>query len=183
MGIALGLAIHIIYSALGLATVIRDSATLMWGIKILGGSYLLYLGYCGLKARAKSDSELEQVLSNKNEQNSPHIESLKEAQFSVKKEVANGFFCNALNPKAPIYFISLFTVILSADMPTYQLLAYGLWMMLIQLAWFCFVVLLLSQPALNNKFQRMSHWIDRVFGIAMIGLGLKVLLGNDVGES
>lgn len=179
VGIALGLSIHIIYSAFGLATVIKDSSTLMWAIKLLGGSYLLYLGYCGLTATAKSQQAVSQDFKQaESKQTSINSES-SVAQFSIKKEVATGFFCNALNPKAPIYFISLFTVVLSADMPVYQLFAYGIWMMIIQLLWFSLVVLLLSQPLLNNKFQRMSHWIDRVFGLAMIGLGLKVLLGGN----
>lgn len=48
-------------------------------------------------------------------------------------------------------------------------------MMVIQLIWFSSVVFLLSRPAINNKFQRMGHWVDRVTGVAMIALGLKVI--------
>ena len=178
VGIALGLSIHILYSALGMATIIKDSVSLMTAIKLLGGSYLIYLGYCGITSKAKSNSDLEQNLQQiENPQRGVQSES-DDDSFSIKKEIALGFFCNALNPKAPIYFISLFTVILSTEMPTYQLFAYGVWMMVIQLLWFCLVVVLLSQPILNDRFQRMSHWIDRVFGIAMTALGLKVIIGS-----
>jgi len=51
IGIALGLSVHIIYSALGLAAVIANSATALWAIKIIGGCYLLYLGLQGLRAK------------------------------------------------------------------------------------------------------------------------------------
>ena len=40
-GITLGLAVHIIYSVLGLATVIAHSQPLLTAIKWLGGSYLI----------------------------------------------------------------------------------------------------------------------------------------------
>ncbi|MFT6206419.1 MAG: threonine/homoserine/homoserine lactone efflux protein [Colwellia sp.] len=91
------------------------------------------------------------------------------------KNIGVGFLCNALNPKAPIYFVALFTVVLSPDLPLLHLVIYGLWMMAIQLAWFSSVVVLLSQPMINEKFQRLGHWIDRILGGAMILIGLKIL--------
>ena len=52
VGIALGLAIHIVYSAAGLAAVVAHSAHWMTAIKLAGGAYLLYLGISGLRSRA-----------------------------------------------------------------------------------------------------------------------------------
>ncbi|MBM6549890.1 LysE family translocator [Marinomonas ostreistagni] len=160
LGIALGLSVHILYSSFGLAALIANSAVGLWVIKILGGSYLLYLGYKGLRAKPQSATTSA----------APIIES-----SSYLKTIGAGFWCNVLNPKAPIYFVSLFTVVLSPDMPLYQLAIYGAWIMLIQFIWFALVVVVLSRPAINEKFQRMGHWVDRVFGGAMVLLGLKVL--------
>ncbi len=171
LGIALGLSIHIIYSAFGLATVIANSAQSLWVIKILGGSYLFYLGICGLRSKAATENE-QQGGQQK-------IEPVEVNKHSSLKIIGSGFLCNALNPKAPIYFISLFTLVLSPDMPLYQLAIYGLWMMVIQMAWFSTVVGLLSHPIINKKFRRMSHWIDRVFGGAMIVFGIKVIFSRD----
>lgn len=168
-GIALGLSIHIIYSALGLATIIANSVHWLTAIKVLGGSYLLYLGYCGIRAKPTVVNE-ESAISEQSKQSvNPE---------SSSKLIGMGFLCNALNPKAPIYFISLFTLVLSPEMPLYQLAAYGVWMMVLQMAWFSTVVGLLSSPLVNRKFRNMSHWIDRVFGGAMIIFGLKVLLSS-----
>ena len=66
-------------------------------------------------------------------------------------------------------------MVLSPDLPLLHLVIYGLWMMAIQLAWFSSVVLLLSRPKINEKFQRLGHWIDRILGGAMIFIGLKIL--------
>jgi threonine efflux protein len=51
-------------------------------------------------------------------------------------------------------------------------------MMILQLLWFSTVVVLLSRPSVNEKFQRLGHWINRVLGGAMILIGLKVLLSK-----
>jgi RhtB (resistance to homoserine/threonine) family protein len=163
LGIALGLSVHIGYSAFGLATLIAHSADLLWWVKILGGSYLIYLGLRGLRAKALAGSRVPVV------QGAPR---------SALRTVGAGFLCNALNPKAPIYFLSLFTLVLSPDMPLFQLAIFGLWIMFIQLAWFSFVVLVLSIPSINSQFQRAGHWIDRVLGGAMVLLGIKVLLSK-----
>lgn len=160
IGIALGLSIHIVYSAFGLAAVIVNSANALWGIKILGGGYLLYLGVKGLSSKPNSHQEDHNV---------------KVIKYSAKKSIGMGFLCNALNPKAPIYFLSLFTVVLSPDMPVYQIAIYGIWMMVIQLAWFSTVVGVLSRPTVNQHFKKFGHWIDRILGGAMIALGIKVI--------
>jgi RhtB (resistance to homoserine/threonine) family protein len=165
IGIALGLSIHIIYSALGLAAIIANSSTSLWVIKILGGSYLLYLGYQGIRVKSASAKETQ-------------VQAEVAIKKSSLKNVAVGFLCNALNPKAPIYFVALFTVVLSPDLPLLHLVIYGLWMMLIQLTWFSSVVILLSRPRVNEKFQRLGHWIDRILGGAMILIGLKILTGK-----
>lgn len=94
---------------------------------------------------------------------------------SARSSLLKGFFCNVLNPKAPLYFVSLFTVLLSPDLPLAQLLLYGLWMMALQLAWFSAVALLLSQPRLQAAFMRGRHWVDRACGLALGLLGLRVL--------
>ena len=52
LGIALGLSIHIVYSAAGLAAVIAHSAQWMTAIKLIGAAYLLWLGYKGLRSGA-----------------------------------------------------------------------------------------------------------------------------------
>jgi RhtB (resistance to homoserine/threonine) family protein len=163
LGIALGLSVHILYSAFGLAAVIANSASAIWVIKLLGGSYLIYLGVSGLRARARRTETI--VTDGVDDQ-------------SDLKTIGLGFLCNALNPKAPIYFISLFTIVLSENTPAQHLLVYGIWMMVLQFAWFSFLTILLSRPMVMDRFQALGHWIDRVAGGAMLLLGIKVLVSR-----
>ena len=164
LGIALGLGIHIAYSAAGLATLIAHSTMWMNAIKLIGGSYLLYLGYQGIRAKAQSG-----IIAN---------EPAVIMDVAAHHLVGKGFLCNALNPKAPIYFLSLFTIVLSPNLPASTLVIYGVWIMLLQLFWFSLITLFFSQPTIRRRFLAISHWIDRVFGVAMVGLGLKVLLSK-----
>lgn len=209
-GITLGLAVHIIYSVLGLATVIAHSQPLLTAIKWLGGGYLIYLGWQGIQAKPKKPSDLaastnaadsenvgldvsqttpaKQVPPLANEKlltQSPTAKSLSKNLFQKQPStntdstfaiLRRGFFCNVFNPKAPVYFVAIFTLVLSPGIPLWQLAIYGVWMMVLQMAWFSTVVMLLSIPAIHRRFQRFEHWIDRVLGTAMIVLGLNLIL-------
>ncbi|MDR3412219.1 MAG: LysE family transporter [Formivibrio sp.] len=160
VGIAAGLSVHIAYSALGMAAIIAHSAGWMTAIKIVGGLYLIYLGSKGIRAKPA-----QTALAG---------ETAGEAR-SGRKLVMSGFLCNTFNPKAPVYFLSLFTIILSPNLPLETLCIYGLWIMLLQLAWFSFVVFFLTQPAVRVRFLALGHWLDRLFGVTMVALGLRVL--------
>ncbi len=161
LGIALGLSVHISYSALGLAAVIASSHTALWVIKLLGGSYLIYLGVRGLRAKpGPVDGEC----------------IVPAQSATAAKTIGTGFLCNALNPKAPVYFVALFTVVLSPDMPLRLLIVYGAWIMLLQFAWFSLVATLLASPPVSRRFRKFGHVIDRLFGGAMVALGIKVLV-------
>lgn len=161
LGMGLGFGVHILYSVLGLAVVIANAAWLLTLIKIIGGAYLIYLGYHGLRAKAKNE-----VLE---------IVKTEVAPESWLKTLWKGFICNVLNPKAPVYLVSVFTVVLSPDMPLWQLSIYGAWMMFLLFAWFATIAFLLSIPSVNRQFQKAGHWIDRVLGFVMVGLGIKVI--------
>jgi|TARA_B110000879_G_scaffold102501_1_gene138524 RhtB (resistance to homoserine/threonine) family protein len=163
IGIALGLSIHILYSAFGLAAIIANSTTALLVIKLLGGSYLIFLGIKGLrsKSNAKRTTEGQQKTTA--------------PQHSPLKTIGLGFLCNALNPKAPIYFVSLFTIVISTDTSASHLVIYGIWMMAIQLAWFSLVTVMLSTEKVAGKLQSAGHIIDRIAGGAMLLLGLKVI--------
>ncbi len=166
-GIALGLGIHIVYSAAGLAAVIAHSTHWMTVIKVVGGAYLLYLGVMGLRSRPQPAAPLAgNGSANVNGVGAP---------ASAWRQVLGGFLCNALNPKAPIYFLALFTVVLSPDLPWPTLVAYGAWIMLLQWLWFTLVALVLAHHRVRDRLMSVRHWIDRAFGVAMVALGLRVL--------
>ena len=164
------------------------------------GFGIIYLGWQGIQAKPKKPSDLavstnaavsensvkdvsqaaaiEQVPSTSAKNLSKNL-SKKQPSTNTDSTFAilrRGFFCNVFNPKAPVYFVAIFTLVLSPGIPLWQLAIYGVWMMVLQMAWFSTVVMLLSIPAIHRRFQRFEHWIDRVLGTAMIVLGLNLIL-------
>ena len=165
LGISLGLSIHIVYSIAGLAAVIVHSAQWLFLFKLAGGCYLIFLGISGLRSKPKDAS------------NEEHAEE--PARTSPYRYLVTGFLCNALNPKAVVYFLSLFTVVLSPEMPLPTLVIYGVWIMFLQMTCFTVLAFLFTQTAIHARFMRAGHWIDRVFGVTMVALGIKVLTSEN----
>lgn len=163
LGIALGLSVHIIYSSIGMAALVSESAYVLSVLKLLAAFYLIYLGIKGLRSKPVT-VEAADVTGAK--------------RLSSLKLVSLGFVCNALNPKAPLYFLSVFTLVLSPQMPAYQLFLMGAWMMIVQFSWFSLVALLLSKPAVKNKFRAVGHWVDRTMGMIMLAFGLRLLISK-----
>ena len=161
LGIAAGQAFHLSYSILGLAVLIANSSQWLLFIKIAGGSYLIYLGIKGIRSSPKPTP------TNSYKQNA----RITTAGESFKQ----GLLCNCLNPKAPIYFVALFTTVLSPGLPLFHLAIYSVWIMVIQLSWFSALTFFISRPVISEQFNRIGHWLDRVFGCLMIAIGFKVL--------
>ncbi len=161
LGITLGFSIHITYSILGLATVLANSPSILFMVKILAACYLLYLGISGLRTPKAAPVDSATPMSK--------------STCSIKKSISMGFACNVLNPKAPMYFIALFSVFISPELPWYQLTIYGVWMMLVLWLWFALVTVLLSLPHFEKTFQTAGHWINRGFGVVMILLAISII--------
>lgn len=159
LGISLGILVHVSYTLFGLGVIIRESAWLFLAVKYLGAGYLLYLGYKGLKAK-KTTMGAESVQQTHD--------------ISALSAVSYGFLTNTLNPKCMLFFISLFSMIISPNTPIAILSLYGLIIFVETLAWFSFVAFCLSGKRTREKFNAIGHWIERVTGGILMGLGVKL---------
>lgn len=159
LGIALGILVHVAYTLFGLGMIIRESAWLFLIVKYMGAGYLLYIGFKGLKAK-KTAPGLGQV---------EHIRDI-----SALSAVGSGFLTNALNPKCMLFFISLFSMVIAPHTPISILSLYGLIIFIETLIWFSFVAFCLSGKRTREKFNAVGHWIERVTGGVLMGLGAKL---------
>jgi len=73
-----------------------------------------------------------------------------------------------LNPKATLFFMSLYALVVSPETPKTLQAAYGLWMAWATAAWFCFVSVLFTHARVRHRFRRYSHWIDRALGVVLL---------------
>lgn len=163
VGIGGGILVHITYCLLGLGLIISQSIMLFNLFKLVGACYLLYIGWTSLRARPQDTADDESVTL------SPP---------GAAQALRIGFLTNALNPKATLFFLSLFSVVISHDTPLVIQLGYGIYMALATGIWFCGLSLVLTQQKVRNLFSRFGHWAERLMGTALIMLGLKLALSN-----
>lgn len=160
LGIALGIMVHVAYSLLGIGFVIAQSVILFNIIKFIGAGYLIYIGYKSLKAQKQTEIQVQTT----------------QKEISSWQAVKIGFLTNALNPKATMFFLALFTQVVSPATPKFIQLMYGVEMMVITFIWFSIVSLVFSNSLIKTRITGIQHYIERFTGAILIALGIKVAL-------
>jgi len=160
LGIGTGILIHISYSLLGLGLIISRSIVLFSIMKTLCALYLIYLGISALKSRPMQ------------EQGEPGAGEKRQTP-SPLAAYRTGFFTNGLNPKATLFFLSLFTVIIDPATPLLIQAGYGLYMAVATALWFSGLSFVFGHERVRRLFYRIGHWFDRITGLVLIGLGLQ----------
>ena len=160
LGFALGILVHVSYCIAGVALVISESAALFNLIKMGGGLYLIYMGIQSFRANSQRFS-FEQ-------------ESHKEVPWSVG--LRSGFVTNILNPKATLFFLSIFTVLLKPETPYWVIFTTGALMVLNTFLWFTLVAYLFTQKKVRDAYLRKQGLIHKVLGGILVVLGVLVIM-------
>lgn len=159
-GVGTAIFLHVGYSLLGIGLIVSQSIMLFNVLKWLAAAYLVYIGIKALRARpAPAGSESVQVST---------VARTPRAAFVA------GFMTNGLNPKATLFFLSLFTVVINPHTPLLIQAGYGAYLALATGLWFCLVALLFSHARVRSGFARMGHWFDRGMGAVLVALGIKI---------
>jgi len=161
LGISLGLGVHLTYCAAGIGYLISSSIVLFSIIKLLGGGYLIYMGIASMLAK---DSRLELNEASAG----PDL-----TRFQAFKM---GFLTNVLNPKVTLFFLSLFTLVISNSTPKIIILTISLIMIITALIWFIIVSIFFTHPKIQKGFLKYEKVINRTLGGFLIFLGIKIAL-------
>lgn len=165
VGVGTAILLHVTYSLLGLGLLIRSSELWFNGVKWAGAIYIAWLGMQSLRAKPRSDAATGEE---------PGSTPLPEEHGAF----AMGFLTNALNPKATLFLISLFVLIISPDTPKIIQAGYGLWMAVATAGWFSLVSVVFTQPNVRRKFLRHGHWIDRALGVVFLGFAASLVFAT-----
>lgn len=87
-----------------------------------------------------------------------------------------GFLCNLLNPKATLFFLAVFTQVLSVDSSIGEKLWYAFIIWGLAVVYWPLLVLLIQSAPVRKVLNRVQKSIDKVLGVVLIGLGIKVAL-------
>ena len=111
IGLGLGILLHVTYCLAGVALLISRSLVLFSIIKFIGAGYLIYIGYKSLRA-APAKTHFENSTNTG-------------LDLSPLKAIRVGFITNATNPKATLFFLSLFTLVIRPETPLWVKLFMG----------------------------------------------------------
>lgn len=165
IGIGCGLSFHIAYCILGLGYFLKTTPAALTMVKYLGAAYLTWVGIQALRSKPR-EADIDVGSGS-----SRTIPSDGAAWF-------NGFLVNVLNPKAALFFISLFPLAVSVTTPKLVQVGYGVWMTLATIGWFSFVSVVFTREAVRRRFLRQGHWIDRALGVVFIGFAVSLLFAK-----
>ena len=161
-GVSAGLAVWTVAAAVGVASVVRASAVAFTVLKLVGALYLVWLGIQALLAARHSQSSPLAVAANK-----PLMGAL--------GGFRQGFLSDLANPKIGIFFTSLLPQFVEPGHPVLlPFLVLGAVFVLMTVLWLSAYCLIAARAAATLQRPRIKAAMDRVTGIVLIGLGLRL---------
>lgn len=159
LGITGGLLLHTALAVAGVAAVLTAVPALFRALQLLGGAYVLYLGVRTLRSLGRPRRAVA-------DEAGPDARPLRQ-----------GFVTNALNPKAPITFLSLLPQFVPAGSPALpRTLLLALIVVVLALVWFPAVALLVDRLGRWLRRPRAARAVEAVTGTALTVLGLVLVL-------
>jgi len=162
LGLATGILIHSTYTILGFGVLFKSFHLLQEIVKYLGSMYLCYMGVMFLRQSAKK-------------KDLTHSESKSLTTF---KAYQMGVLTNVLNPFAALFMMSLLLTRLPASISLTLQFTYVLGLGLVYFIWNVITAYLLTQRVFRQQFLKVSEWISRLAGLALIFYGIKFFLAE-----
>jgi threonine efflux protein len=165
LGVGSAILLHVAYCLLGVALILSQSPALFSAMKLVAAAYLFYLGVQSIRASLVQEGEGEGQST--------------EAVHTASRAFVLGFLTNGLNPKATLFFLALFTVVINPVTPMQIQIAYGLYLALATFVWFALLSLVLGVPSVRSFILRMGAWLERAMGAILIIISLQIALNGN----
>ncbi len=162
LGITAGCMVHIIAAVIGLSAILAQSALAFDIIKYLGGAYLIYLGVRSFFSRKRAFNVRAETV-----------------KYSYRKIFWQGVITNVLNPKVALFFLAFLPQFVDVHGPSahWQILFMGVWFNTSGLIVNMLVAVLFGKiSGWLSRSPGFVQWQERVTGLVLIGLGIKVAL-------
>jgi threonine efflux protein len=164
LGITGGVMVWSGVALLGLNLILEKMAWLHSIIMVGGGVYLCWMGYQMLRGALKKETVAQE---------SPAVELAHGGRSFLK-----GLLTNLSNPKAIIYFGSVFSLFVGDSVGSAE--RWGLFVMIAleTFAWFTVVASLFALPKMRRGYQRLAKWIDGMAGALFTGFGIHLIISR-----
>ncbi|WP_346795533.1 LysE family translocator [Halomonas sp. Bachu 37] len=156
---ALGVGFYALLTVWGLGAVIVRFPLLFQLITWVGAAYLAWLGIKALRAGKAGAMQPGRVAT------------------SGAQAAREGVLVALGNPKLILFFVALLSQFVSPDMSTTAKAIIVATAMIIDGGWYVVVAVALSHSRVLPWLQHRAHWINRITGVLLIALALRVVLG------
>ncbi len=154
---ALGIGAYALLTVVGLAALFASQPMLYRGVAAAGAVYLLWLGVAALRADAAAAASTARVRPD------------------WAGAVRDGFTIALLNPKIAIFFAALFSQFVVPETGMRDTAILVTTALAIDGAWYALVAAALSGSGAVAWMQRRRQLLDRLTGVALIGLAVWAL--------
>ncbi|MFL2561254.1 MAG: LysE family translocator [Gammaproteobacteria bacterium] len=158
-GIATGILFHSFIAITGVTLIISSNPEVFRWLKVLASIYIAYLGYLSIFKSSTSVSD-EGKKDNEN-----YVGS-----FTL------GLITNILNPKAILFFITVFTAVVDASTTRLLLGLYGLYMSITTFIWFTGISYIFSNQGLRDRYKQFIPFFEKGIGIVLIIIAVGLIL-------
>ncbi|MGI2185638.1 LysE family translocator [Shewanella oncorhynchi] len=185
VGISIAILAHTILSLTGVSLLIKSSHTLYLLVQIVGASYLAWMGFGALRtglailAKRKMSARVhvgtnDAVISASDVEGVASVAGGLGGVMSRRQGFLTGFYTNLLNPKALVFFLTLFSALITPSVTTSTKIASAILLLSLSLAWFGFLAVMLSKAQVQLKLQRLTPVIDAVIGVIFMSVALAI---------
>lgn len=161
LGISTSLLIHATYCIFGLAVIISQSLLAFSIIKYCGAAYLIYIGIKSLMVK-RDKTQL-------NLHHSKHVIS----DFQAFRQ---GLLCNLLNPKAIMFLLAFFTLVVKPGSSMLIEMSYGFEIFIIHMIWFSLLAYLLTHRTVKSNLNKLQFYIVKTMGVVLITFGVRIAM-------
>lgn len=158
-GIAAAVQVHVLYSMLGVALLLRSSPGWLWLVQLVGAAYLVHVGWKTCSSRADVYAPAGATA------------------LAPWRAFKTGFLTNALNPKTTLFVVSIYAQVVGPDTPVAVQAGYGLFMSLAHAVWFGVVARFLSHERVRARLLRRQGALNTVVGAVLMALGAALAWG------
>ena len=160
-GVLVGNLVHITYCLLGIGLLIAKSILAFAVLKYAAAAYLVYLGVMSFRSGTE-----------------PLEAADVESRGLGRRWFLQGFLNNVLNPKGALFYLGVFTVVITPGTSGGVMLMLVSSMMLVSAAFWLLFVSTLDRPVVRGWFARSQRAVNRVCGAVLILFGVRVAFAN-----
>ncbi|WP_434086753.1 LysE family translocator [Shewanella zhangzhouensis] len=176
LGIAAAILAHTLASLTGLSLLIHTTPWLFGAVQALGAAYLGYMGI-GALISVRKQFLLRRELPLSSQSTPTDAPPNPDSMLSTAKGFRLGLYTNLLNPKALVFFLTLFSAMVGPEVNSATRMALLLLMFTLSFAWFGLLAVLLTKGSSQRALVRMGPIIDLVTGVLFLMVSVAILFG------